>query len=151
MKNKSSFLPVLILCTSLLTLSCKKNTDATNQNTASNFNAVGTWTIAAYSQRTEDKTSMFNGYVFTFQNGGTAQAEKGGTITTGTWTYTPSAVGYYGGPPSKASFTLNFGASTSLSRLSRTWNIDDTKTSASSLSLVNPEPAEQEVITFSKQ
>jgi hypothetical protein len=112
---------------------------------------AGTWTISAYRQRTEDKTSAFNGYSFIFKSGGVLEATLNGASTSGTWVYTPAAVTYYGSGSSDASVTLNLGASSPLNRLNRVWNIDSVHTSASKLALVNPEPLDDEHIDFSKQ
>lgn len=149
MKNTILFTTLLGLA---LFTSCSKNTDAPATPPANNTPIVsGAYTINAYSQRTEDKTSLFKDFVFTFATGGILKAEQKGAVTNGTWVYTPSSVGYYGSTPSKASFTINLGTTSPLSRLNRTWNIDSTKTTAANLSLINPEPLDGEVISFAKQ
>jgi hypothetical protein len=109
----------------------------------------GTWIIKSYTQRTEDKTSQFAGVVFTFSSNGTLTANKNGDIINGTWSYTPSAVGYYGGPPSKASVTLNLGAVSPFDRLTKVWNVATNTDTL--LTLDNPEPVEDEHLQFSKQ
>ncbi|HEV7620774.1 MAG TPA: hypothetical protein VGO09_03525, partial [Flavisolibacter sp.] len=82
MKKKIG-LPLLLI--SLAFASCSKShndasTPLTNQTTnsiASNVSA-GTWTITIFNQKTEDKTSLFNGYIFSFLSGGVLKAEKNG-------------------------------------------------------------------------
>ncbi len=112
---------------------------------------AGTWTISAYRQRTEDKTSLFDGYSFVFKSGGVLEAAVNGVSSTGTWVYTPAAVTYYGSGSSNASITINAGATSPLNRLNRAWNIDSVHTTSSKLALVNPEPRDDEHIDFSKK
>jgi hypothetical protein len=148
----------LFVLTILAMQSCSKSntTPASSTNPANNATFVeslnsGTWVISSFVQRTDDKTSTFNGYSFTFSKGGTLEASNSGAVTKGSWSYSPSAVGYYGGPPSNASITMNLGTASPFNRLTRTWNIDSTKTNSSQLYLLNPEPAEGEHVIFSKQ
>ena len=49
-----------------------------------------------------------------------------------------------------ASFTINLGTASPFNRLAKTWNIDSTKTNATTLALVNPEVDENMRLTFSK-
>src|SRR4051794_31481475 len=82
----------------ILATSCSKNSSevtppaATPQTDPSPSLVAGTWTISAYRQRTEDKTSLFTGYNFVFKSGGVLEATLNGASTTGTWVYTPAAV-----------------------------------------------------------
>jgi len=142
----------------ILTLleSCSKSNVSSNQPSnppASNPSTdmvSGTWTITSLIQRSEDKTSAFKGFIFTFLSTGNVKADKNGAVTEGTWAYYPAAVGYYGSTPSKASFTINLGAASPFETLTKTWNIDSTKTNSSTLSLISPEVAENMRVTFSK-
>ena len=153
-KRISLLLGVAAIATAVLT-SCSKsynappNTNNPVDTTLKTQIISGTWIIKSYTQRTEDKTSQFAGVVFTFSNNGTLTANKNGNITNGTWSYTPSAVGYYGGPPSKASMALNLGAASPFDRLTKIWNIANNTDTL--LKMDNPEPAEDEHLEFSRQ
>jgi hypothetical protein len=107
------------------------------------------WVISSYTQRTEDKTSMFEGVVFTFSDAGKMTATQNGSVIVGTWSYSPSSVVYYGSAPTKESITINMGAAKPSKNLNRIWNV--VSSDGSALSLVNPEPADDEHIVFSKQ
>ena len=133
--------------------SCSKSNTSISQPSTDNPSITvqsGSWMINNLSQSTEDKTSQFAGYVFTFASGGVMKAQINGAVTTGAWSYTPSAVTYYGSTPSKASFTINLGNSTPLSRLSKIWNVDSTNTNSTNLSLISPEVAENLKLNFTK-
>ena len=135
-------LPILVGCS-------KSYNSNSNPSTTSDFKsnlAQGIWSISAYTQKTEDKSSQFAGTVFSFASSGTLTATQNGTVTTGSWAYSPSSVGYYGGPATEASLTINLGTQSPLNRLTRTWNIEST--SSSSFSLVNPEPNDDEHVKF---
>jgi hypothetical protein len=143
----------VLLCPFLL-IACTKNSEvpstspATVDNPSSNL-VAGQWVISSYFQKTEDKTAQFAGITFIFSQGGQLTATQNGEVTTGTWSFSPSSVGYYGGTPTKASMTISLGTGKALKNLSRTWNVLSTETSK--LSLINPEPQEGENLVFSKQ
>src|SRR5436305_1921310 len=151
--KKGSSLFVLILFSSFLFTNCsKKNSTTTppSADTTATSQAIisGNWIISSYKQRTENKTSLFANVVFTFSANGSLTADGNGKTVTGTWSFSPSSVGYYGGPPTKASFTLNLGTSTPFKNLNRTWNNDSL--SKNFISLLNPEPLDSEFVHFSK-
>jgi hypothetical protein len=142
----------LMAALSTMIISCSKNYNNNSTSTNADFQTaleMGTWTIGSYIQKTEDKTSQFAGATFTFSKSGTVTVNQNGTVTSGTWSYAPSVAGYYGGPATKASMGLSLGSQSPFDRLSRTWNIESN--SSSSISLVNPEPTEDEHVKFSHQ
>ena len=141
----------LLPCLLLFASCSKKSSDPPPSNNPTTTLTSGNWIISSYTQRTENKTSQFNGYVFTFSAGGSVTATNNAATTSGTWSYIPSSVGYYGGTPTKSSLALNLGTATPLNRLTRTWNIDSVNSSATTLVLLNPEPLEGEQLKFSKQ
>ncbi len=61
------------------------------EDTASNNSPVedvivdGTWYVTYFWDKTKDETGDFAGYSFRFLENGTLEAEKAGTIRTGTW------------------------------------------------------------------
>jgi hypothetical protein len=155
MKKSTNFLLATATIVTAMITSCSKSYNAPpNANNAVDTTLKtqiisGTWIIKSYTQRTEDKTSQFASTVFTFSNNGTLTANKNGNVTNGTWSYTPSSVGYYGGPPSKASITLNLGATSPFDRLTKIWNVASNTDTL--LKLDNPEPIEDEHLQFSRQ
>src|SRR5690242_12930747 len=74
---------------------------------SSQIDLSGKWQVSSFAQRTEDKTSMFKGFVFTFDPNGSVAANGNGTSATGTWAFANKPVAYYGATPSKSSFTMN--------------------------------------------
>ena len=153
MKKVTSRYALILFSLFIIIESCSKSNTVPTQTASVNPSSVvvsGTWGISSLSQRDEDKTSSFTGYTFTFTSAGSLQAEKSGAVTTGTWSYTPSAVSYYGSTPSKASITINLGASKPFSQLTRIWNVDSVNTNASRLALISPEVAEDMHLNFSK-
>jgi hypothetical protein len=155
MKKRICFLLGATTIGTAMLISCSKNYNApasTNNpvdTTLKTQVVSGTWIIKSYTQRTEDKTSQFASVVFTFSSNGTLTANKNGNITNGTWSYIPSSVGYYGGPPSKASITLNLGAASPFDKLTKIWNVASNTDTL--LKLDNPEPVEDEHVQFSRQ
>jgi hypothetical protein len=142
-----------LLFTMTLLQSCsKKDSNTTNPTTNPTTSVTtGTWVISTFSQGVEDKSSPFSGYVFTFSSGGVLKADKSGTVTTGSWSYTAATTDYYGNNPTKATYTLNMGTADPLKQLNRTWNIDAANTSTSKIALVSAEAQENMHLSFSKQ
>jgi len=155
--KQSIFSVVSVLSFGLLLSACNKNDSGLTQTNTTNpvqtSSAInGSFTLSSFVQRSENKTSQFDGYVFTFTstsaNAGNVVAAKGSNSVSGTWVYSP-AVTYYGST-SKTSITLSFGVTSPLTLLNKTWNVDSASTS-SKLALSSPELAEDEHITFAKQ
>ena len=149
MKN-SFYLLVVVLFS--ISAGCSKtgSTDTTSNNNPDPTQLViGNWTISSFSQRTEDKTSLFKDYTFTFSAGGVLKIAHNAADVNGTWSYIAASVGYYGSGGTNAALILNAGASDPLVRLNLTWNINSISTAT--ISLVNPEPADNEVLVFTRQ
>lgn len=152
---KKNILTCLVVLTGTISLfSCSKsdlNPRPANQSNASPDLSTGTWTITTFTQRTEDKTAAFDGFLFTFSTDGTLKAEKSGISTLGTWQHrTP--VTYYGvTSPVTSAFAISIGTSTPLILLNRDWNMDSVNTTPSRLALISPEPLENMHVTFSRQ
>jgi hypothetical protein len=109
---------------------------------------TGNWEISSLLQKTEDKTSQFTGIVFTFSADNTMKAtEKNGTVTNGTWAYTP-AVTYYGST-SKEAISINMGTNSPFNRITKTWNVVSSTPTVAKFD--NPELLEDEHLQFSKQ
>jgi hypothetical protein len=108
---------------------------------------TGIWEVSSFTQKTEDKTSKFSGYTFSFLSNGKVVILKDGKESSGTWQYTP-AVTYYGSS-SKEAIDLNVGIDKPLSQLTRKWNfISNTSTS---IKIDNPEILEEEHLQFTKK
>jgi hypothetical protein len=148
---KSSFYMLVAAWFTILS-GCSKSgsSDTTSNNNPDPAQTViGSWTISSYSQRTEDKTSLFKDYTFTFSAGGVLKIAHNAADVNGTWSYIPASVGYYGSGGTSAALNINAGSIDPLIRLNRTWNISSISTST--ISLVNPEPADKEVLVFTRQ
>jgi hypothetical protein len=112
----------------------------------------GSWVVTSLVQRTEDKSSDFAGYTFTFAatgaDDGTVTATRNGASISGTWNHS-SAVTYYGSTSSAESLVLNLGTTSPFDRLTGTWNV--LSSSSSKMTLANPEVQEQEQLILTKQ
>jgi hypothetical protein len=132
-------------------VSCSKNVANNGASTATDtltrFITSGTWTISSLLQKTEDNTSQFAGYVFTFSADGTLTASQNGKQTKGSWHYTP-AVTYYGSS-SKDAINLSMGTDNPFRRLTKTWNLKSK--SANLVEMESPEILEDEHLQFQKQ
>ena len=152
MKSSVSILALIVITVILSCSSCKK-TDSTAANTSLANDSIttalttGSWVVASLTQKKEDNTSRFTGYIFKFSAGGKLTALLNGIETQGTWSYTP-AVTYYGSS-SKEAMSINLGADNLFRRISKTWNII-TKTTRS-LTMDNPEILEDEHLQLQKQ
>lgn len=142
----SSFLLIIVFA------SCKKNYSTPPAAAGTDPSTVvskGTWAVSSYTQKTEDKTSSLSGTVFTFSSNGSVSASNGGKTVSGIWSSSKGGISYYGGPPSIATFTINFTSDNNLIKISKSWNVaseDDV-----SIKLDNKEPLEDEHLSFSKQ
>ena len=68
--------------------SCNKDDETYNPGTITQLNSTltaGTWRISYYRDSDQDETSLFTGYVFTFNANGGLTAVKAPTTLTGTW------------------------------------------------------------------
>ena len=112
---------------------------------------AGNWVVSSLVQRTEDKTSDFDGYTLKFTatgaESGSVVATRNGATVSGTWAHSP-AVTYYGGTSTEA-IVLNLGTSRPLERLTRAWNV--VSSTSTTLTLVSPEVAEDMHLVLTKQ
>ena len=157
--RKTSGRPFVALTATLLLAACGGSNSATNPggpvtqpSTVTSAITAGTWAVGTLTQRTENKANQFSGYTFTFSRTGNAEAgevaaTKGGNTITGTWSHS-AAVTYYGST-STESIVLSLGASSPFAMLTKTWNV--VSNTASTLSLVSPEVAEDMHLVFVKQ
>jgi hypothetical protein len=152
MKSSASILAIIVITAILSCSSCKK-TDSAPANTPLANDSIttaltsGSWVVASLTQKKEDNTSRFAGYIFKFSGGGKLTASLNGIETQGTWSYSP-AVTYYGSS-SKEAISINLGADNLFRRISKTWNIIAKTTS--SLTMDNPEILEDEHLQLQKQ
>lgn len=102
---------------------------------------AGSWRVSTFSERGEDETGDFAGYVFTFSGDGKALARKNGTERQGTWSTN-----------NNSRFNIDFGAKTDankpLGELTDDWKI--ISISASQIRLTDDNPSSAEFLTFTK-
>jgi len=85
--KKHPFIFISLFILSVL-VSCKKNDDQPNVNTATQVSAAvssGSWKVTYFLDHDTDETSDFGGYAFTFAASGTVTATKGSSTVTGDW------------------------------------------------------------------
>jgi len=150
----------VVLSAVLLLAACGGGSSASNPtgpvtqpSTVASVITAGTWAVGTLTQNTEDKANQFSGYTFTFSRTGDAEAgtvaatKGGGNTISGTWSHS-AAVTYYGST-STESVVLSLGASSPFAMLTKTWNV--VSNTASTLTLVSPEVAENMHLVFVKQ
>ena len=145
----------LLLTSAALVTACgysSATAPVTQPSNVPSFITSGTWAVSALTQGTEDKGSQLSGFTFTFtatgSENGTVVATKGGTSINGTWTHA-AAVTYYGSNSTQESIVLSLGTTSPFAMLTRTWNV--VSVTPTTLTLVDPEVAENSHLVFSKQ
>ena len=136
----------------LLFTACHKEVATPGSNSGSSTTVgsslqSGQWIVGSLTQKLENNTGKFSGYVFTFAAGGKLTATLSGKETVGSWSYTP-AVTYYGSS-SKEALIINLGTSDEFKRISKTWNV--ASSSSNSISFDNPEVLEDEHLRLDKK
>lgn len=102
----------------------------------------GTWKVSLFSERGDDDTNDFAGYVFSFAQDGAATATKSGTSKAGTWSLRNSST----------RFNIDFGAKTDsnkpLGELTDDWKV--ISISSNEIKLTDDNPSSAEFLTFTK-
>ncbi len=145
MKNKISVL-LAIAAFALIITSCKKSSNSPDDNSNSSSNSTststiiesGSWHVTYYHENSNDHTSNFSGYTFTFNANGTMSATVSGVTTSGTWS----------NDDSHNEFHMNIGTSSPLNDISNGWLII-TKT-ATEFDLKDDNTAHNEELHFTK-
>jgi hypothetical protein len=111
---------------------------------ASVFDAItnGTWKVSHFSERTNNETDDFSGYVFTFQTNGKVLAAKNGVIKEGNWSESRSS----------QKLVIDLGvksdANKPLGELSDDWVI--TSKTATKINLTDDNSSSNELLEFTK-
>jgi len=84
---KTMFL-VVGICIGVFAACTKKDTSVVSVAAAV---TNGTWRVTHFSEKTNNETSEFSGYTFTFQNNGKVLASKNGIIKEGNWSESKSS------------------------------------------------------------
>ncbi|MCK0108167.1 hypothetical protein MWU58_02550 [Flavobacteriaceae bacterium S0825] len=93
MKKRIYFSFLVMLCFSLMSLTCSNDDENVNDNNQQisqieNIVESGTWRITNYIDSGENETSDFTGYNFSFNSDGSLIASNGTNTLTGTWSIT---------------------------------------------------------------
>jgi hypothetical protein len=80
-----NWLAAFTTCT-IFFLACSRNNDDQPQIDTS-APPKGSWKVTLFSERGENNTNDFSGYIFTFNSNGTAVAAKAGVEKTGSWRF----------------------------------------------------------------
>lgn len=86
---KNSSLILLLIIGSSIFVGCKK--DKKTVKAVENNIIEGTWRVTKMIDSGIDETSDFNGYTFTFSEGGSVSATNGSTTYSGTWSVSTSS------------------------------------------------------------
>jgi len=134
--NRIVYFLIIISLTALS--SCKKD-DSTNSTTSvDQIVTTGTWRVSYFVESTEDKTSDFTGYTFSFNTNGELVALNSGVNTTGNW----------GWDDSSSKFHISIGTNKPLSDLTDDWLILEKTTSL--IKLKDDNPTKNELLNFSR-
>ena len=156
MENITKFTGRLLVSAAILLAACSSYSNPTGpapKPTITPSTIAGNWVVSSLIQRTEDKSSDFSGFTFTFAAGGgesgTVTAVHNGPTVSGTWVHSPASASYYCGTSTAETMSLNLGSSTPLDRLTGTWNVESS--TGANLTLVNPEAQEPQQLVFAQQ
>lgn len=109
-------IPIAAILFLFISLGCKKKIEDKQKDILVEAMTNGIWIVEFYKEDTVDITTDFSGYEFQFFENGTVNANKGGTITSGTWS----------GDINTATITSNFPtAGNPLLKLNGTWKVTD--------------------------
>lgn len=141
MKILKLTLPILLM-SSLITASCKKNDDTNpSSNNSSGSTLSGNWRVTLYNDSGTDELYHFNGYTFTFSNG-TVTASKNGNTITGNYST--------GIDDGKKKLYLNFGNVVPFEELNDDWNIIEEASTKMRLQDISGGNNETDLLTFEK-
>ena len=138
MKKLNRIAYLLVITTLVAFSSCKKDDNSSPTTGVVQIVTTGTWRITYFMESTEDKTSDFSGYTFSFNSNSVLTATLSGANTNGTW----------GWDDSSSKFHISIGSSKPFSDLTDDWLIlEKTETI---LRLKNDNAAKNELLTFSR-
>ena len=134
---------LLVLMALVMAVSSCKKEDSTPSNTGSSALAgiitSGTWHVSYFHEGSNDHTSNFSGYTFTFGSGGTMTATDSSGSVSGTWRTDDSNAN---------EFHMSIGSSASLTDLSHGWLI--TSQSSAEIQMKDDGGSSSEELHFSK-
>jgi len=132
--NKLKFLFAIMFCGILLTAitSCSKHDVLPQANQSS---VTGDWKLTLFFD-SNDETSNFSGYKFSFNSGNTVTATNGSNTVSGTWKIESSE------------FKIDFGTTAVFSDLNHSWLIEEN--TGSSLKLKDDNISSNEKLQFLK-
>ena len=125
----------------LVLAGCTKK-DSSDVSSVADAVTSGTWRVTHFSERTNNETSDFAGYTFTFLNNGKVQASKNGVVKEGNWSESTSS----------QRLVIDLGAKTDankpLGELTDDWVI--TPKTATKINLTDDNAASNELLEFTK-
>lgn len=125
MKTTFKIALLVLVSFSLISSTCSTSDDDDGFNTNVNQQQVvsiaqsGNWTITYFFDTDSDETNHFNGYTFTFGNGGVLTAVNGTNTITGTWSVTNGSSN--DDSSSDVDFNIFFASPANFNELSEDW------------------------------
>jgi hypothetical protein len=123
--KKLSFYSVLACVFMINTASmCSSDDDSSSSSNPTpviNTVSQGTWRITSYIDSDTDKTNLFTGYNFTFENGSALMASNGTNSYTGVWSVTTDDSND-DNPSSDLDFNIAFASPASFADLTDDWD-----------------------------
>ncbi|HUR11938.1 MAG TPA: hypothetical protein VM012_11240 [Flavitalea sp.] len=140
MRIHQAFLPIALLITSTVFVSCSKNDDNSTAADPSSQIVMGTWKVQYYFDNA-DETSDFNNFTFTFNNDGTLTATNGTISAGGGWTVIND--------DGKKKFVLTIVSTSVLQKLNDDWQI--VSSSSTELKLKDDNDTKVHELRFTKK
>jgi len=116
--KKLLYIPFLLALVTGSITSCSKDSTTTAGTTiaTSTILVQGTWKVTYFNDSGTDGTANYNGFIFTFVNGGSVSIINGGLVYNGTWTTHSD--------DSQNKLNMDFGLTTSpITELEKDWHI----------------------------
>ncbi|MEX0998091.1 MAG: hypothetical protein WDZ45_13655 [Flavobacteriaceae bacterium] len=155
MKSKHLLSIFSALFMSLLLFSCSSDDDSNSGDSATVIAQLetsiksGTWRVSNFNEDGNNQTSDFNGYVFTFSEGGVVAASNGTTTITGTWVTSIGSSSSSSG--SNPKFILEFNVSNGpFEEISEDWRIESSTNTKIDLKHVSGGDGSIDLLTFTK-
>lgn len=137
---KTRIFSALLATIAVFAVSCEKS-DSSSTDTGQIVTS-GTWKVTLFTDSGNNETTDFNGYTFTFNDGGTLTAVKSGVSKTGTWSVSSSS----------NKFNIDLGpkidTNKPLGELTDDWKI--LARSATEIRLTDDNATSNEFLTFTK-
>jgi hypothetical protein len=142
MKKKNILIILTIIPFFIASCSDDKNSSNNQVTDVKNNVMSGSWKVLSYIDSGKDETYHYNGFVFTFQSGGTVSAVSSAMTATGTWSVSSSS--------SMDKFIMLFATVDPFDDLNDDWDILEHSSTVLKLRDISGGSGEVDYLTFQK-